>query len=363
MTNRRRFIQHMAGAAAGTYFGAGALAEAVLAQAAGGRRTVTIGGKRIRVIDIHAHCVIPEAINVYKDPKLQAFIKEHTVRPFPLNLDDQRLRVMNEGGIDIQALSINAFWYGMERGPVTDLINAQNEGMAKWCSTHSDRFVAFASVALQFPDLAVQQMESAVKKFGMKGAAIGGSVEGDNLGAPKYDPFWAKAQELGVLLYNHPLDAPHTTLNPRLHNVKGRLENIIGNPLETTLFLQNLIFEGVFDRFPGLRICASHGGGFFGSYNSRSEALCARASGGDCRALKKKPGEYLRQEIATDSMVFDDNHLKHLIAETGINQVMYGTDYPFDWPVGVDFILNASYLSDADKTAILGGNAARMLKM
>src|SRR3970282_2002477 len=120
-----------------------------------------------------------------------------------------------------------------------------------------------------------EQLAAAVKKLGRRGAAIGGSVEGQELSDRKFDPFWAKAEELGVLLFMHPQPAPGTTQNPRLGG-RGGLGNTIGNPLETTVFLSHLIFEGTLDRFPGLRICAAHAGGYLASYRGRSDDLCGR---------------------------------------------------------------------------------------
>jgi aminocarboxymuconate-semialdehyde decarboxylase len=221
-----------------------------------------------------------------------------------------------------------------------------------------------ATLALQHPDLAADQLDQAVKKLGLRGAAIGGSVEGQELSDRKFDPFWAKAEELGVLLFMHPQPAPGTTQNPRLQG-KGGLGNTIGNPLETTVFLSHLIFEGTLDRFPGLKICAAHAGGYLASYSGRSDALCGRAGGAgtDCKALKKRPSEYFKRELLIDTMIFHEEGLRHLVAEAGIGQIVYGTDYPFDWPVGIDFVLNAPFLSNADKEAILGGNAMKLLKI
>jgi aminocarboxymuconate-semialdehyde decarboxylase len=221
-----------------------------------------------------------------------------------------------------------------------------------------------ATLALQFPDLAAEQLEQAVKKLGLRGAAIGGSVEGQELSDRKFDPFWAKAEELGVLLFMHPQPAPGTTQNMRLQG-RGGLGNTIGNPLETSVFLSHLIFEGTLDRFPGLKICAAHAGGYLASYLGRSDALCGRggALGADCKALKKKPSEYFRRELLIDTMIFREDGLRHLVAEAGVGQLVYGTDYPFDWPVGIDFVLNASFLSNADKEAILGGNASKLLRI
>ena len=191
--------------------------------------------------------------------------------------------------------------------------------------------------------------------------AIGGSVEGEELSARKFDPFWAKAEELGAMIFVHPQPAPGTTQNPRLQG-KGGLGNTIGNPLETTLALSHLIYEGTLDRFPGLKICAAHGGGYLPFYAPRSDAICVTFPD-RCSSvqLKKKPTEYLKQ-LYYDSIVFTPEALKTLIAEVGVERIMMGTDYPFPWTsTSVDHILKTPGLSDADRSAMLGDTAAKLL--
>jgi len=354
-------VKGMAGAAAGTFLvnrgamAAGALLGQTVAPAK--RREIVIGGRRIKTVDVHAHCFVPEVWDVVKDWKEAESIRNNIEGP--LRLGPARLQYMDEQGVDVQALSINPWFYWAERDRAQRIIAIQNEKIAEWCARYPDRFVGLASVALQHPDLAAAQLDEAVKKMGMRGAAIGGSVEGQELSAQKFDPFWAKAQELGVVVFMHPQGAPGTTRNDRLQG-KGGLGNTIGNPLETTVALSHLIFEGTFDRFPGLRVCAAHAGGYLPSYLGRSDARCGRG-GGDCP--KKRPSEYFRREIIIDSMVFREDGLRHLVAEVGVEQIVYGTDYPFDWPVGLDFILRASFLSDAEKEAIVAGNLARLLRI
>ena len=358
MPSRRRFLKDVASGTAGFV---------LLPQAGPGgggpRREVSVGGRRVRVVDVHGHCVVPEVMDVIKDTALAGTLK-NTLAGANLAVGPDRLRYMDEQGIDVQALSINAFWYRTDRDVARQIVTIQNEKLAAWCAARPDRFVGLASVALQHPDLAAEQLDEAIKKLGLRGAAIGGSVGSEELSAPKFDPFWAKAEELGILIFMHPQQAPGTTQNQRLQG-RGGLGNTIGNPLETTVFFSHLIFEGILDRFPGLKICGAHGGGYLPSYSGRSDALCGRGGGlgADCRALKKRPSEYFRTELFVDTMVFREEGLRHLVAEVGISQIVYGTDYPFDWPVGVDFVLKAAFLSDADKTAILGGNAARLLRL
>jgi len=357
MPSRREFLKNVAGATAGAVVAGSGFASMAQTPAAT-RRRVMLGGRRITVIDVHAHHFIPEVIDIVRGTPLEMEFKGQAANK-DRYLGPHWFQYMDKEGIDIMALNMNPWWYAADRDLARRICDFQNEKTAEWVKRYPDRFVGMATCALQFPDLAAQQLEMGVKKLGMRGAPIGGSVEGQELSDPKFDPFWAKAQELGVVLFMHPQQAPGTTANQRLGG-KGALGNTIGNPLETTVFLSHLIFEGTLDRFPGLRIAAAHAGGYLPSYLGRSDARCGRGGGqGDCTKLK--PSEYFRRNIWVDSMVFRENGLRHLVNEVGIDHVVYGTDYPFDWPVGIDFILNASFLSDAQKEAILGGNLIKLL--
>jgi aminocarboxymuconate-semialdehyde decarboxylase len=346
LTTRREFIAQ-AGALAGITFVGCELFPAARAQAR--RREVRVAGRRIRTIDVHAHCVVDEA---------QALMKQKPPGDFAMTWE-QRLRQMDAQGIDMEALSINPSWYALERDLVTKVIALQNEKLAELCARYPDRLVAYATVALQYPELAAQQLEHAVKKLGLRGAGIGGSVQGEELSDAKFHPFWQKAEELGVLVFMHPQRTGDLT--NRLKG-NGYLENTIHNPLETTIALSHLIYEGTLDRFPGLKLCAAHGGGYLPSYADRSDAVChLRAGTCDKVALKKKPTEYLRQ-LYYDSLVFTPEALRHLAAQVGASRIMLGTDTPFRWvEAPVDHVLSTPELTDAERAGILGDTAAQLL--
>ena len=318
------------------------------------RREVVVNGSRVKTVDIHAHCAVPPAMALIKQP-LEA--------PSLLMSDiDTRIAAMDAQGIDVEALSINPYWYRAERDVAAELVKVQNEALTEFCATHSDRFVAFATAALQHPDLAAEQVEYAVKKLGFRGVGVGGSVAGEELAHPKFHPFWAKCEELGVLVFMHPLGTRELEPSGRLGG-SGLLTNTIGNPLETTIALSHLIFEGTLDRFPGLNICAAHGGGFLPSYANRSDAVCRTFPNRVGPLPKKNPTAYLRDgQLFFDTIVFTPEALRHLIAETGPGQIMIGTDYPFPWTsTEVDLVLKTPGLSDEQRIAILGGTAARLL--
>jgi aminocarboxymuconate-semialdehyde decarboxylase len=349
MPNRRHFLTSVAAAAAALVASGHPLA------AQPGRREVTIGGRRVKVIDIHAHCVIPVE-NLLAGTTLagRGGGAGGTI------LGPERLAIMDKQGVDMQALSINFYWwYAADLELARRIVRAQNEGLAAWVAAHPDRFVALASVALQHPDLAAEQLEDAVKRLGMRGVSIGGHVNGEDLSLPKYDPFWAKAAALGAPVFMHPNGSANLVKDGALGG-RADLGNIIGNPLETTYFLSRLMFDGVLDRFPGVRVIAAHAGGYLPSYLGRSEYACTRSS--NC-ANTKKPSEYLRSQILVDTMVFSEEGLRHLVAEMGASQIVYGTDVPYTWPVTVDLVVGAPFLSNADKEAILGGTLAKLLRI
>jgi aminocarboxymuconate-semialdehyde decarboxylase len=358
--NRRNFFKGMATVTAGMLLGGGT----AMAQR---RRQFMIGGRRIKTVDVHAHVTIPEAASVLQGTPLARGGGAGGAgggggAGANQGMGPERLQTMDGYGIDVQALSINPFWYAADRALSTRLIDLQNDKLAEICAARPDRFVPLAAVALQHPDLAARQLEDAMKKYAMRGAAIGCSVEGAELSDPKFDPFWAKAQELGALLFMHPQNsAGGTGINARVRG-QGVLGNVIGNPLETTIALSHLIFEGTLDKFPNLKLCGAHGGGYLPSYADRSDHGCL-VFPDQCKGmtLKKHPTEYLKQLYA-DSLVFTPEGLRHLVAEMGVGQIMIGTDYPFPWvDAPVDHVLKTPGLSDADKIAIVGGTACKLL--
>src|SRR5919106_288687 len=319
-----------------------------------GRREVVISGKRVKTVDVHAHCIVPEAAQLINYP-LEA--------PGLLwsNIGD-RLAQMDQTGVDVEALSINPYWYRAERDAVAEVIRVQNEALVEFCAAQPERFVAFATAALQYPDLAAEQVEHAVKTLGFRGIGVAGSVAGADLAHPQFHPFLAKCEALGVLVFMHPLGTRELEASGRLAG-NGLLTNTIGNPLETTIALSHLIFEGTLDRFPGLKICAAHGGGYLPSYAARSDAVPTTFPQRMTGTLKKKPTEYLRQ-LYFDSLVFTPEGLRHLAAEAGPGQVVMGTDYPYPWTrTSVDHILDTPGLSDDERVAMLGGTAAKLLRI
>jgi aminocarboxymuconate-semialdehyde decarboxylase len=234
-----------------------------------------------------------------------------------------------------------------------------NERIAEIVAKWPDRFVGLGTVPLQDPDLAVTELNHLVKTLGLRGVEINGNVNGMDLtdGRLGLDKFFARVQELDVIIFIHPTGF---TQGERL--LDHYFNNVIGNPLETTVAASHLIFDGVMERYPKLKVVLPHGGGFLAHYWERmNHAYKARP---DCRvSIGRKPTAYL-EKFYFDTIVFDPAMLKNLVDRYGAEHVVLGTDYPFDMgvedPVG---FVERTKLTALEKAKIIGGNAARLLKI
>ena len=203
-----------------------------------------VNGKRIKTIDVHAHCIVPAAAAVINHPLEAPGLLMHDT--------STRIAAMDAQGIDVEALSINPYWYRADRDAAAELIKMQNETLVEFCAASPDRFVAFATAALQHPDLAARAGRiRGQERSAFAASASAAASPARNWPIPKFHPFWAKCEELGVLVFMHPLGTRELEPSGRLAG-SGLLTNTIGNPLETTIALSHLIFEGTLDRFPGL---------------------------------------------------------------------------------------------------------------
>ena len=279
-----------------------------------------------------------------------------TAGPKLTNLDI-RIRDMDAMGVDIQVVSPSPsqYYYWADPELAREIVRTQNENIASMCAQQPQRLRGLGAVALQHPALAVDQLTHCVRELGFKGIEVSSAVNGLELADERFAPVWAKAEELGCLVFIHPLG---TSVGERLN--RCYLSNIIGQPLETTIALSHLIFGGVLDRYPGLKIVAAHGGGYLGSYIGRSDHAWRNRT--DAHSMARAPSDYLRQ-IWFDCLVYTPEGVRHLVNEVGASQLVVGTDYPFD--MGCydvhGLIDRVPGLSDAERDAILGGNALRLI--
>jgi aminocarboxymuconate-semialdehyde decarboxylase len=367
---RRAFVRSAAAAGGSFLFCPCSLtaraAVAGQAQGAGSRRQIVIGGRRIRTIDMHAHVFIQDAWPLVKDlPQVDRAMANLGASPMAIDAGglERRFREMDRQGIDVHVISVHPsqFLYFTEPDLAARIVRMQNEKIAELVAAHPDRFVGMGNVSLQQPDLAVEQMEYASSRLGLRGFIIGANVNGGELANPKLDPFWKKAEALGTVILVHPQG--FDDVGKRLDGA-GALGNNIGFPLDTTIALAHMIFEGVLDRFEGLKIVAAHGGGFLASYIGRFDNCNAIQA--PCQRMKRKPSEYLRgPQLYFDSLVYSTQNVRHLVTTAGASQIVIGTDFGF--PIAsstpVDTILQTPGLTADEQIAILGGNAAALLKL
>lgn len=361
MTRSRRDFLRIAGSVGAALCGCG-FAQA---QPAAGalRGPISIGGRRVRTIDMHAHLLVPDVyplIESYEQAEsdIGAFLRS-PMAPRLTSIDG-RLEDMDRQGIDMQALTLHFQhqhdW--AERDLANDIVALLNERVAEVVALHPDRFVGLGAVSLQHPDLAAAQLTYAMRELGLRGVMMTTLIGDEEISAPRFDPFWRRAEELDAVVFVHPEGA---AASPRMAGA-GALGNTIGMPLDTTIALSHMIFSGFLDRFPRLNIVASHGGGYLPSYVGRSDN-CHRRNAG-CQSIEKAPSEYLRQ-LYYDTLVYSPDILRNLIDEVGADRLVLGTDYPFPImsadPVGDALAVEG--LGEAELEAILGGTAARLLKL
>jgi aminocarboxymuconate-semialdehyde decarboxylase len=273
---------------------------------------------------------------------------------------EQRLADMDRMGIEIQAISPAPvqMYYWTEPDLGLAAARVVNDNIAGIVARHPDRFAGLGTVPLQAPDLALGELERLVNSLGLRGVEISSNVNGEDLSAERFRKFFARVEELGVVLFMHP-----SGFSDGRRFADHYFSNVIGIPLESTIAVHHLIFGGVLDAYPGLKLVIAHGGGFLPAYSGRIDHGAA-ARPDTCEHLHHDPTHYLKR-LYFDTMVFTHHQLEYLVEVWGADHILMGTDYPFDMgevdPIG--FVEGAPRLSDGDRKAILGGNAARLLNI
>jgi len=328
---------------------------------------------RPRTIDTHTHILTEEtaALLSKEAPSVPVTIKpidaEAAVldvggaayKPFPRGGFDiaRRLRDMDEAGVDVHVLSASpqTYLYDQDAALTAATAAIQNEQIAKHIAAHPDRFLGIATLPMQDPARAADELKRAMSKLGLSGAMIGSNVMGKNLDDAGFAPLWEAAEELGAFLFVHPV---HVAGADRLGAYY--LRNLIGNPLDTTIAAACLYFGGVLDRHPKLKVILAHGGGFTPYQAARWQ------HGWQVRPEPKKNVKAEPRDIAKrfyyDTILHSADVLQFMISHVGPERVLLGSDYPYDMAM-LDCVkqVRGLKISDADKTAILNANAERLL--
>jgi aminocarboxymuconate-semialdehyde decarboxylase len=320
-------------------------------------------------IDCHCHVAVPGVAEIVgphlkqatdplvqsSTPETQALMaKQAADIRSRISTTDERFDVMDEMGVDMQLIcpAPPQIYYNLPLDVGVQAARALNDGIADYVGKHTDRLIALGGVPMQNGEEAAKELERGMKRLGFKGVEVLTNVNGKELSDPAFAPFWKKAEELDALVLIHPTGFTQPQRFARFY-----FNNVIGNPLDTTMALHYLIFDGVLERHPKLKILAVHGGGYLGAYSGRIDhAWGARsdAHGG----LPKPPTSYLRRNVYFDTVVFTPLQLETLVKTFGADHVLMGTDYPFDMmeydPIG--HIASVESFDETTRAKLAGGN-------
>ncbi len=326
-----------------------------------------------KTIDIHAHILTEETIRLLQSeapkiaPKLSRIddqfsileVAGNTYRNFPRGGWDveRRLQDMAASKVDAQVLSVcpQTFVYAQPPALATVFARIQNEQLAKLVKARPERFLAMATLPMQAPRQAADELRHAVDVLGLRGAQIGSNIAGKNLDDPELEPVWATAAELDVFILVHPINVAGAD---RLSSYY--LANLVGNPLDTTIAAACLVFGGVLERYPSLKFCLAHGGGFV-PYQAGRFVHGWQVRTEPKKNLRKPPAEAIKR-FYFDTIVHSKDALEFLVGWAGIDRVLLGSDYPFDMgmPDGVLQVRGLS-IEPAEQASILGERAHALL--
>lgn len=323
-------------------------------------------------VDFHGHMFVPAADTLVKpylseeshlgrrqsNPRTREISQAQFKKRLPEWSEvEERLADMDKMSLDVMAVSCAPpqFHYGIDPSLGLESSHLINDTIAGKIKPHPNRFVGIATVPLQDTDLAIKELDRAIGELGFRGVMISATVGGEELSAERLEPFWARCEALDIPVFIHPASFATTRFG------KHYLTNVIGNPLDTTVAVHYLIFDGVMARYPRLKVFLAHGGAFAGAYGARMDhAFGARP---DCREhIDELPSTYLKR-FYYDSVVFAVDQLAYLIAKFGADHVLLGTDYPADMGEydPVEHVYQVDGLAEADRKKICGLNALSLM--
>jgi len=326
--------------------------------------------RRLRAIDVHAHVIVPEVYavaaehNIFSelptDPgvtdTMRGQIKERAALVLGRMSDlADRIAKMDAMGVDVQVLSASLVHQGLEWADAQTslrLARTTNDWIAKAVAAHPARLVGLGTLPLHVPALAVAELERCITGLRLNGVAISTTAGGLELGDPELRPFWAKAEALGVVVYIHP-GGNRDRRFKRFH-----LWNSVGQAFEEAMAISSLMYDGVLEEFPKLKICISHGGGYMPYYMGRIDRNYVEKANTRVN-MAKPPIDYLRM-LHFDSCVYERPVLQHLVDKVGADRVLLGSDYPVGEIKPVEFVTETEALSQAQKTQIVATNAAAL---
>jgi aminocarboxymuconate-semialdehyde decarboxylase len=325
-------------------------------------------GARVRaprpiVIDVHAHVLVPEVVKrTYQQSQYAKTVgpaASGRADAMPAHLYQRmtelplRLKEMDAAGIDMQVISpsiMQQCTYAIDPEEAIKIERLGNDSVAELVAQHSDRLVGLGSLPLHDVARSCAELERCVRELGLRGVIVSSHVNGIELGDERLRPFWAKAAALGAVIFIHPAGSTDARM------ARNRLMITVGQPLEEAFALSSLIYEGVMDQFPKLKIMVAHGGGYLPFYVGRHDN---EHRYGRSPQLKGDFSSYLPR-FFYDTVLFNPDMLEFLVTKVPSSHVMLASDYPFAEKKPVEYVRGAKKLGRKEQDAILGSNAARL---
>ena len=327
-------------------------------------------------IDMHAHFIPRNCFDVVdntgrhygptiitnKKGQQEMVFEGKSPEPIARQLWDPEIHIkdMNATGVDIQILSPapRLLYYNLEAEDCLWFSRRQNDGIAQVVKEYPTRFQGLATVPLQDPNLALDELDRAINQLGLRGLEIMSNINGRDLDAPELMPFYKEVETMDVPVFIHPANVAGADRMKKYH-----LANLIGNPLDTTLAAAHLIFGGILEKFPGLKFCLAHGGGYLPYQRGRWEhGYQVRPEG---KVVIKQPPSHYIPLFYFDTITHFLPALEYLITSVGADKVVLGTDYPYDMADSqpVSRVQSLTNISEEDKQRVLGDNAARLFRL
>ncbi|MDW8313923.1 MAG: amidohydrolase family protein [Rhodovarius sp.] len=321
-------------------------------------------------VDVHAHVLVPEVYEQTRSHSLFTLMAEDPAASGEMRAQlrarsadverrmadvTERIARMDEMGVSLQVLTASlvhqcSYFAAPERSLALE--RTSNDRIAAMVAARPDRFLGLGGVPLHAPELAAEELERCVTELGLSGVQISTRAGEMEIGDRRLRPFWARAEALGAVVFVHPAGNPDARLRP------WQLWNSLGQAMEEAFAIASLIYEGILESYPALKICISHGGGYMPYYTGRVERNYVEKPATRVH-MRRPPADYLRM-LYYDSCVYDAKTLAVLIDKVGADRVLLGSDYPVGEPRPVDFVRSTPGLSAAEQEMILRGNALRL---
>jgi aminocarboxymuconate-semialdehyde decarboxylase len=328
---------------------------------------------RKRSLDIHAHMNDPEIMAwakghgvVHLDPPAECITEDMRRETVARNTKNAtlmrdiglRLENMDRTGVDVQALSLSSVMSPTCWAPPEEALKMQrriNDQIAKMMADYPSRFCGLGEIPLHSPSLAIEEMKHCIDDLGFIGVQVSSSAGEMELGDKRLWPVWEKAEELGALVYLHPSGSTDMRQAP------WQIWNSIGQPFEEAMAMASLMYEGVLDAFPRLKVCVAHGGGYLPYYIGRLDRNYHEKPYTKIN-MTRSPSEYLNF-FYYDSCVYNVDILEHLVEKVGADRVILGSDFPVGEEEPVEFVNKSIRLTDAEKEKIIWKNAATLFRV